>query len=75
MLAAGDIAFRILNHMQETGGGKTGKVIVCDINDNMLRVGRQRAAAAGWQEGEDILSDSFLFGVNTLPAIPVKFFL
>ncbi|EFO28459.1 ubiquinone biosynthesis methyltransferase [Loa loa] len=37
----GDIAFRAVREIQSRKG--TGSVTVCDINENMLRVGQQRA--------------------------------
>lgn len=39
----GDIAFRIRN---KTGAG--AKITLCDLNDNMLSVGRNRAIDRGW---------------------------
>uniref|UniRef100_A0A915Q3E4 2-methoxy-6-polyprenyl-1,4-benzoquinol methylase, mitochondrial n=1 Tax=Setaria digitata TaxID=48799 RepID=A0A915Q3E4_9BILA len=39
----GDIAFRAVREIQAKKG--TGSVTVCDINENMLRVGQQRAVA------------------------------
>lgn len=48
----GDIAFRFLDHVAEANKllGNTAdqsKVTICDINENMLRVGEQRAAKRG----------------------------
>ncbi len=39
----GDIAFRFLERL----GGKPGSAVVCDINPEMLAVGRERAAEKG----------------------------
>jgi demethylmenaquinone methyltransferase/2-methoxy-6-polyprenyl-1,4-benzoquinol methylase len=39
----GDVAFRIVD-----AGGRGTRVTVCDINTNMLEVGRERAAARGF---------------------------
>ena len=44
----GDIAFRIRNK-----GGPTSEITVCDINTEMLRVGRDRALNKGWVDDFD----------------------
>ena len=45
----GDIAFRIINALDRSfwKPAQPPRVIVCDINDNMLRVGEKRALARG----------------------------
>lgn len=43
----GDIAFRIMHKLD---GGSENQVIVCDINESMLRVGKQRAESNGIQD-------------------------
>eukprot|EP00117_Sycon_ciliatum_P033018 scpid28581/ scgid25496/ 2-methoxy-6-polyprenyl-1,4-benzoquinol methylase, mitochondrial; Ubiquinone biosynthesis methyltransferase COQ5 len=43
----GDIAFRIMNKLVP---GSDNQVIVCDINESMLRVGQQRATEQGIQD-------------------------
>lgn len=42
----GDIAFRLKSKL-----GDQADITVCDLNDNMLSVGRDRAADRGWLEG------------------------
>lgn len=43
----GDIAFRILNKISPLPRGG-GKIVVCDLNDDMLSVGRNRAIDKGY---------------------------
>lgn len=58
----GDIAFRI---RKATGASKTGpQITVCDLNGEMLRVGRARAEDRGW------LND-FEWVVGNADALPV----
>ena len=54
----GDVAFRII----KAGGGET-QVTVCDINPDMLAVGRERAAAAG-------MDDRIAFAEGNAEALP-----
>jgi len=54
----GDIAFRVV----EAGGADT-RVTVCDINPDMLTVGRERAAASG-------LDDAVTFAEANAEALP-----
>jgi demethylmenaquinone methyltransferase/2-methoxy-6-polyprenyl-1,4-benzoquinol methylase len=42
----GDIAFRFIERLRRAGSG-TGDIIVCDINREMLRVGRDRSIDRG----------------------------
>src|SRR3546814_319256 len=50
----GDIAFRILERIEShTVGGAGGKVLVSDINAEMLAVGRDRAADRGLLDRPD----------------------
>jgi demethylmenaquinone methyltransferase/2-methoxy-6-polyprenyl-1,4-benzoquinol methylase len=77
----GDVAFRTV----EAGGPNT-RVTVCDINAEMLAVGRERAAARGFDEAvafeqgnaEDLpyANQSFdcvtiAFGIRNVPRIPL----
>ena len=43
----GDIAFRVLDRV-----GEAGSVVVCDLTEDMLSVGRDRAIDRGWQAAE-----------------------
>jgi len=45
----GDIAFRIRERLEAAGGA--GDILVCDINERMLRVGRNRAVDRGYLDG------------------------
>eukprot|EP00897_Mesotaenium_endlicherianum_P009588 jgi/Mesen1/8658/ME000504S08100 len=67
-IQAGDIAFRVLDHIQEDqqrlgrssispadDEGEDTKVIVCDINPDMLQVGRQRARARGLADSPSLV--------------------
>jgi demethylmenaquinone methyltransferase / 2-methoxy-6-polyprenyl-1,4-benzoquinol methylase len=51
----GDVAFRILSARGRRGDppGRAQPVVVCDINPEMLAVGKQRAQRAGWT-GQDV---------------------
>lgn len=40
---AGDIAFRFLNYVKSTNCEEGCQVVVCDINQNMLEVGKERS--------------------------------
>ena len=42
---AGDVAFRILQRMQQKSSLPSGKVTVLDINEGMLAEGKKRAAS------------------------------
>ncbi|KAK9501191.1 hypothetical protein O3M35_002264 [Rhynocoris fuscipes] len=44
----GDIAFRFLRYLKN--GGQSGRVTVCDINKEMLRVGEERAKKLGFEK-------------------------
>ncbi|CAL7950895.1 unnamed protein product [Xylocopa violacea] len=46
----GDITFRYLNYLKNTRNpqGLKSSVTVCDINENMLEVGKVRAGKLGW---------------------------
>ncbi|XP_015787989.1 2-methoxy-6-polyprenyl-1,4-benzoquinol methylase, mitochondrial [Tetranychus urticae] len=47
----GDIAFRFLDHMKcKYPNDKSHKVTVCDINENMLEVGKKRAVKHGYDD-------------------------
>ncbi|MBE1237100.1 bifunctional demethylmenaquinone methyltransferase/2-methoxy-6-polyprenyl-1,4-benzoquinol methylase UbiE [Phaeovibrio sulfidiphilus] len=62
----GDIAFRILRSAarQPTGGQPPATVTVCDINEEMLRVGRDRAM-------DHALSDGLSWVVGDAQALPL----
>lgn len=47
----GDIAFRILQRMDDQGAGNPSNVTVCDINEAMLTQGRDRALDRGHLHG------------------------
>ena len=52
----GDIAFRFLDRLRDKGGGRA---VVCDVNESMLAVGRDRALDRGILEGvEWIVGDA-----------------
>jgi len=53
----GDIAFRLRDAMDRSlhMPSVPPKIIVCDINPNMLRVGRQRAVEKGYVYGRMLL--------------------
>jgi 2-methoxy-6-polyprenyl-1,4-benzoquinol methylase len=66
----GDIAFRSLNQMLSSYSGSTAsssaatevpmgdrQIVVCDINPDMLRVGRQRAEKLYRRNGLDMVSE------------------
>ena len=54
----GDIAFRYLNYLKNTSNPTNAEshVTVCDINPNMLEVGKIRSEKQGWtvENGYDI---------------------
>lgn len=56
----GDIAFRI---RQKTGAG--AKITLCDLNENMLGVGRNRAIDRGW-------GDDFSWITGNAESLPVE---
>eukprot|EP00753_Platysulcus_tardus_P016667 PLAT5950.1.p1 GENE.PLAT5950.1~~PLAT5950.1.p1 ORF type:complete len:278 (+),score=99.56 PLAT5950.1:21-854(+) len=45
----GDIAFRIQSQLASRGAPEGSEIVVCDINADMLRVGRDRAEKSGRQ--------------------------
>ncbi|MGD1879557.1 MAG: bifunctional demethylmenaquinone methyltransferase/2-methoxy-6-polyprenyl-1,4-benzoquinol methylase UbiE [Kiloniellaceae bacterium] len=47
----GDIAFRVLDRLEQQGHGGEGQVIVCDLTPEMLAVGRDRAIDRGLLKG------------------------
>lgn len=47
----GDIAFRILNRMGDGTSAGRGEVVVCDLTEDMLRVGRDRSIDRGLLHG------------------------
>ena len=49
-MPSGDIAFRIARHVREQGGNSS--IIVCDINQAMLDVGKERAFKLNVAENE-----------------------
>jgi ubiquinone/menaquinone biosynthesis C-methylase UbiE len=56
----GDIAFRYLHYLKnlnqaafENKTDKTNLVTICDINKNMLEVGKDRAKALGYTNGNN----------------------
>lgn len=54
----GDITFRFLSHLKSKYGdlnsmGDDYKVTVCDINENMLNVGKERARGLGFDQKID----------------------
>jgi demethylmenaquinone methyltransferase/2-methoxy-6-polyprenyl-1,4-benzoquinol methylase len=49
----GDIAFRFLDRTRKKAGGAPARVTVCDINQSMLSVGRDRAIDRGIIAGID----------------------
>ena len=77
----GDVAFRVL-----AAGGEGTRAIVCDINPDMLAVGRERAIAAGLAEkvtfaegnaealpfaGRSFDAVTIAFGIRNVPRIDV----
>uniref|UniRef100_A0A0R3RFE7 2-methoxy-6-polyprenyl-1,4-benzoquinol methylase n=1 Tax=Elaeophora elaphi TaxID=1147741 RepID=A0A0R3RFE7_9BILA len=72
----GDIAFRAVREIQSKKG--TGSVTVCDINENMLRVGQQRAiddpsvlkARLKWVCGD---AEALPFGENSFDVYTIAF--
>ncbi len=53
----GDIAFRYLHHLKNLEKDKEfneilNKVTICDINPNMLEVGKKRATLLGYDESK-----------------------
>ncbi|KNC49459.1 uncharacterized protein AMSG_11882 [Thecamonas trahens ATCC 50062] len=76
----GDIAFRCLDHAgRKPAGAATApaKVTVCDINEGMLGVGRERAAADGrdpagleWVQGD---AEALPFEDNTFDSYTISF--
>lgn len=59
----GDIAFRIKKAMG--AAQPTGRITLCDLNKEMLRVGRDRAVDRGWM-------DDFEWVVGDAAALPVE---
>ncbi len=47
----GDIAFRVLDRLEQQGHAGQGQVIVCDLTPDMLAVGRDRAIDRGLLKG------------------------
>ena len=53
----GDIAFRYLYHLKNLENNQIlNKVTLCDINPNMLEVGKKRAAALGYEQSKQIIN-------------------
>ncbi|KAH9400489.1 Coq5p [Tyrophagus putrescentiae] len=72
----GDIAFEFLRYATEKGDS-TSSVVVCDINENMMKVGQQRAAKQkmdpnrlDWVHGDGL---NLPFEENTFDAYSVVF--
>lgn len=67
----GDIALRILRHVNQGGTGWTkdhAGITVCDINDNMLSVGRERVAS--WMRTANESPSRVDFVVGDAQALP-----
>ena len=78
----GDIAFRYLKYLNNTKNPTNAKshVTVCDINPNMLDVGRIRAERQGWtvENGYDIAwkeadAEKLPFPDNSFSAYTIAF--
>ncbi|RWS06695.1 hypothetical protein B4U79_02587 [Dinothrombium tinctorium] len=75
----GDIAFRFVQRVKmKEGANPTSSVVVCDINKQMLNVGKQRAEKLGfntlemmeWVEGD---AQNLPFANNTFDAYTIAF--
>ncbi|XP_053200444.1 ubiquinone/menaquinone biosynthesis C-methyltransferase UbiE-like [Panonychus citri] len=75
----GDIAFRFLDHMKcKYPNDSNHRVTVCDINENMLEVGKKRAAKRGgndetlieWVHGD---AQKLPFAENSFDAYTISF--
>jgi len=67
----GDIAFRVL-----AAGGEHTRATVCDINGDMLEVGRRRAAARGLGERVDFIegnAEALPFADRSFDAVTIAF--
>ncbi|XP_076637345.1 ubiquinone biosynthesis protein COQ3, mitochondrial [Colletes latitarsis] len=65
----GDIAFRYLRYLKNSPNPKDLKssVTVCDINENMLDVGKSRAKAQGWTNQNNVQIDWLQCDAEKLP--------
>lgn len=52
----GDITFRCLQYLKDTPNpqGLKSSITVCDINENMLEVGKVRSQKQGWANQQDV---------------------
>ncbi|XP_043255753.1 2-methoxy-6-polyprenyl-1,4-benzoquinol methylase, mitochondrial [Colletes gigas] len=65
----GDITFRYLRYLKNSPNPKDveSSVTVCDINENMLDVGKSRAKAQGWSNQNNVRIDWMQCDAEKLP--------
>jgi len=66
----GDISFRFVEACLAAGSGKVPDVVVTDINEAMLNVGKRRALERGYISGDD--NDNMKFVVSDAEELPFE---